>query len=140
MEIKNTDITHFLTFQVKEIKDNIAIGAVKELSREPRREDYFTATGEVEFGGGYQDVGHFNDGAFEQAQKLFNFQCYPIGKYKEKQIEIPEGIKLKPGQFIRVKYVYERYSDFRLEHNTPLFFHKDRVGEKIVVKKYNETI
>jgi hypothetical protein len=35
----------------------------------PKRDDFFEATGEVKFGGMYQETGHFDDWAFQQAQK-----------------------------------------------------------------------
>ena len=120
----------FLTFQIEKIEGNIATGAVKEKTREPDRDDFFRATGEVEFGGGYMATGNFNDDAFDYAKKVWRFQSYPIGKYHERSFEIPDGIKLKPGQFVRVKYAGE------LNSTTTLVFHKDRLGANISVKKF----
>jgi hypothetical protein len=33
----------------------------------PRREDFFVVTGEIKFGGMYQDTGHYDEAAFQQA-------------------------------------------------------------------------
>lgn len=38
----------------------------------PRRDDFFVATGEVEFGGGYEDTGYIDNGAFDAATKIHN--------------------------------------------------------------------
>jgi hypothetical protein len=121
----------YFTFHVKEVKKDRAVGAIVELNKEPLRLDYFVETGEVEFGGRYEHTGYFNDNAFAYAEKLWHYQCYPIGKYKEKSVTIPKGVKLKPGQYIKV--VGDVNSDV-------LEFMKDRVGENVVIKKYKETI
>lgn len=128
--------TEILTFQVKEIKKNIATGAVHIMNRKPHRDDYFYATGEVEFGGGYQQTGHFSDGAYNQANDQFSYQCTPNGTYHIRKVTIPSDIKIKPGQFIRVKY------SGKLNTYTELVFHKDReVGAKrTTVKKFQEML
>ncbi len=128
--------TEILTFQVKELKDGIATGAVHIMNRKPHRDDYFYATGELEFGGGYQQTGHFSEGAYRSADDKFSYQCTPNGTYHIRKVTIPEGIKVKPGQFILVKYVS------KLRYNTQLIFHKDReVGAKrVTVKKFQDIL
>jgi len=137
----HTEITRYLTFQVKLIFRNIAYGVIKELNKEPRREDYFNATGEIEWGGGHHDIGHFDDESFKEDMILFNYQCMPSGKYHERHVEIPESVELQPGQFIKVKYVYNKWDlYYKLRPDTKLLFHKDRLSKNIVIKEFEERI
>lgn len=42
----------------------------------PKREDFFEVTGEIKFGGMYQDTGHFDDEAFHRASKKYSADSY----------------------------------------------------------------
>ena len=48
----------------------------------PKRDDFFEATGEIEFGGMYQETGHFNDSAFDQAKREHSDNCSKTCKNK----------------------------------------------------------
>lgn len=49
----------------------------------PRHDDFFVATGEIEFGGMYQETGHFNERAYESACKEHSEN---IGKFCENKL------------------------------------------------------
>ena len=126
-------------FQVKKIKGRVATGAINFCSFEPRHDDYFVVSGEVEFGGGYMATGHFNEAGFRRDEIIWNFQSYPDGTYKEKTVVIPKGIKIKPGQYIQVTFTGE------LNYNTELIFHKDRhtnffSNNRVKVRKYKDRV
>jgi len=63
----------------------------------PRMEDFWEGNGdEVEFGGGYQELGSYNEEGFKHAVDLWRFGS------DAKTFVIPEGKDLKVGQWVRV--------------------------------------
>lgn len=60
----------------------------KWLLKKPYREDYFVATGEVEWGGGYMDTGHFNDQEYNQhmAEYFDRHYWHPFDQLREQDI------------------------------------------------------
>lgn len=123
-----------LTFQVKSVtKTGVVIGAVRQLGKKPRRDDYFVPNGdEVEWGGGYQQLGHFDDARMQHDERIFRLQCFPNGKLFERKLKLPKDVKVKPGQFILV----EHKGDFNFE------FFRDRPygAEKPHIKPYKDNI
>ena len=103
-----TRINGVLKFKILELKKGEVLGKVFEYEHLPDRDDFFTPNGdEVEFGGSYQQLGDFNDAAWEYAKELyylglrrFNFKL-PV-EYKSK-------IKpLKVGNIILVEFKDEK--------------------------------
>lgn len=105
-------------FQIHKLTDTHAIGYFVTKERCPSKDDecYWHATGEVEFGGGYQETGSWDTNGYKRDLDLW-FQ-----RNNEKTMSLKEGVEYSVGHCLRVKttdpknenVTYLRHSSYRI--------------------------
>lgn len=88
-------------FQIHKIDNNIAQGFIV-VGRKPEKDDFWNQTGEVEFGGGYQETGSWDLQGYEDAKDVYR------QRNLVRTVELPEDKEFLIGHCLRVKF--ESYS------------------------------
>ena len=139
------------------IKDGVKYYLQKRL-QEPKREDFFKQTGEVEFGGRTEPTGHFNDEAFEATKRERNKNLSKVCEHKAgyycknlkcnfpKCVEDKAEFKITDSQYFEAKKITDAYEaeqkrlhEIKLEalkQDLSEYFKNNKVGGHFDIKEF----